>query len=291
MKKQSICLLLVFLISFILGGCGAKEKSISEIQADLQNHPQFFDKQEVTITDIEMIKRQTDKKEKTDMVFATVKAGNEGIDCTLSYSMQYGLYDSGWILDSVFPYSDGEWQVIPKRGPMQEAVDAYIAETYGEGYSCANASVDLKMGNSIFSYEEIQIYSLAKRYSELVSYWQFNAEEAEWISNDSEWKAWYEWDGLEGTWVAYQMEKDNSFDPFEERYEVEYRLDITDVNQEEFHAVLYRDGEMVFDENVAFKDTGRDASFQPGFYGAPIVVVDLYGIRFLISEQVFEKIS
>lgn len=143
--------ILVLAVLLILSGCGAKEKSESEIASDLAANPGFYSTQDVTISDIEIIKRQTNTKEKTDYIYVNVKAQNENIECRLSYELYYALYNEGWVLDSVTPYESQNWEITPLSGPTQEQADDDIlsAQTY---VNITYLSNDLDLAGKICTY-------------------------------------------------------------------------------------------------------------------------------------------
>ena len=71
----------------------------------------MFISQNVKISDYEIIKRQTDKKNKSDIIYLTVRTADTNLTCELSYMMQYTLYNDGWVLESVERYADGPWSI------------------------------------------------------------------------------------------------------------------------------------------------------------------------------------
>ncbi len=283
MIKQGIRIFLMMTTVLMLTGCGAKEKNLEEIKNDLQSHPNFFDKQEVSITDIEVIKRQTDKKDKSDLVFVTINADNAEIECSLSYSMTYILYNEGWMLEHVFPYEEEQWQITPKCEPSQEILNEYNEEDY------VNKTIDLENGRSIYYYESVTEYPLAKGYSESIYYFDFDIKEAKWVNTDCEGSTYFVSDGLEGTWVMYCMESE-AYDPFDAPEEVEYRLEISDVCDTSFYAIFYKNGEIKFEDQVEFKDY-LEASIHPSYYGAPYISVDRQCVSMVGNGEVFEKIN
>lgn len=100
--------LLIMLLS--LCGCSPSAKSEREIIADLQQNPAFIS-ETIKIDDCEIIKRQTDKDSKSDIVYITVYVNEEDLTCELSYVMEYVLYNEGWILENVSRYDDGPWSI------------------------------------------------------------------------------------------------------------------------------------------------------------------------------------
>lgn len=109
-KEQCFLLSFMVLILILLSGCSPSAKSAKEIIADLQQNPAFLS-QTVEIDSYEIIKRQTDKNNNSDLVYIMVTINEEKLNCTLSYIMQYILYNDGWILESVERYEDGPWSI------------------------------------------------------------------------------------------------------------------------------------------------------------------------------------
>ena len=77
----------------------------------------------VEIADYEIIKRQTNKEDKTDFIYLTVRTDDPELTCELSYIMQYVLYNEGWLLESVERYLDGPWHL---GNPPEEVLLADI---------------------------------------------------------------------------------------------------------------------------------------------------------------------
>lgn len=100
--------LLVFLLVF-LSGCSDKSKNEAAIIEDLQAHVAFISPT-AKINDCEIIKRQTDKDARSDVVYVTVNAESEQLTCTLSFVLRYELYNEGWLLESV-NRTDGPWEI------------------------------------------------------------------------------------------------------------------------------------------------------------------------------------
>lgn len=109
-----------------MSGCTKSGKSEKELVADLQEDPFFLCNQDITITDHNIIKRQTDVQGKSDIVYINVKAENEYISWNRSYVMTYGLYNEGWILDDVAAYDESNWKVQPLQGVDDEIVQEYM---------------------------------------------------------------------------------------------------------------------------------------------------------------------
>lgn len=195
MKKKRIFYVLI-IITFLLSGCGKKVKSENDIQKDIQTSSQFYNNQTVIIDNLNIEKRQTDKKEKRDIVYVEVKASNEEIDCNFSYILTYNLYNEGWILDDLKINSKGEWTIRPKKGPEQE----YINKAIGNDFMILDADIDLANNSAIYIGNILEYHNNVKIIRVMSYEFQFEPEEAAWIYNNSYIESnndeWYPGDGL-----------------------------------------------------------------------------------------------
>lgn len=170
-------MLITFTLVLVLSSCGTQEKTESEIISDLSASPSFYPTQNVTISDVEIIKRQTNKTEKTDFVFVNVKAQNEKIECSISYEMCYCLYNEGWILDSLIPYEINNWEINPLCGPTQEQAD-YAMQKYGV-YTYLSNDIDLTNKYCTYYYSTITEYNYAEQENTVAIDFYFDDSTAE----------------------------------------------------------------------------------------------------------------
>lgn len=108
-KKHALAGIFLILVIMFLSGCSKSGKAEKEILKDLQAHPAFISAN-VEIRDYEIIKRQTDVNNKTDLVYITVHTNSSELTCSLSYKLEYKLYNEGWLLESV-NRTDGPWEI------------------------------------------------------------------------------------------------------------------------------------------------------------------------------------
>ena len=123
--KKSVLLVLAVLAALCLTGCGKEPASEEDIKADLAaelTKPSG----DVDMTGMEIIKRQTDKKEKTDLVYVAVTYESPAAAYRESYALTYGLYNEGWLLDETEAYETESWKVEPLAGPTAEMMRADI---------------------------------------------------------------------------------------------------------------------------------------------------------------------
>lgn len=277
MKKALLGLLIVLMFS--LCGCGEKPKTEEEIPAELQVHPDFWNVQEVAIEEFTVIKRQTDEKNKTDKVYVEVTAGNDKVECHLGYCLNYGLYDSGWILDSVSDFSDVEKKIIPKQGPSEEDAKKYLPE---EGYTVKSiGEADLAAGTCVVEYEKVTEYPLVERIALYTNQFVFSEEEASWKSAQMERTLIENWE-IEGHWQAIKPK--DSFFSIPERV---FDLYISNVDPSGFYADVVCNGEVVMSER-------RDNFTDPLVFDAGMTTYLVYlgeeEIKFS-TDQAFTKIE
>lgn len=89
-----------------------------------------------TITEFEIVKRQTDAEDKTDTVYSTLTVINddESVQGHIDLKIVYGLYDEGWILDECSIDEEGENDgvyFVPLKGLelSVEEISSIISET------------------------------------------------------------------------------------------------------------------------------------------------------------------
>ena len=227
-------------------GCGVKEKTEEEIRAELQAHAGFGMGKDVTIEEFAVIKRQTDKDDKTDKVFVEVTAGNEELEFTTSYGLEYGLYDSGWILDNVYESTLVETTVTPKQGPSDTeaiAVSAGIVDDFSE-YSFVSEELDLANGSAVYLYQGIRPQKYMQEIITLQVNCRFDETALEWKTSGYEEIAWGGvWD-IAGTWKPNVVKGLIGSDWYED-----YEFEISDVEGENAHIRVYnnQDGTVYLD--------------------------------------------
>lgn len=176
--KRWLSIGLLLLLILMVSGCTPSAKSEKEIAEDLQESNYFF--RGVTITDYEIIKRQTNKDEKTDIVYIHVDAGNENLSCSISYQMVYALYNEGWILDEVYEYEPGIWEVVPLTGVSDTDIQTFINSYVERGRYDTMEIADRTLFLDTYTWMERIVFEAKKEYlyateTVLISQtWQFN---------------------------------------------------------------------------------------------------------------------
>lgn len=110
----------------------ASIKEVPMIIADLDNRKSLGG--DVAIDDLTIIKRQTRAADLIDTVFVTATGHNDNYKIIRSMKLSYGLYNEGWILDSVDDFPDGENRTEPLKGPDSSVIDKYF-ENYNLEHS------------------------------------------------------------------------------------------------------------------------------------------------------------
>ena len=206
-------------------GCGQKVKGENELKEDLLNCSTFYMNEEAEITDFSLIKRQTDEKNKTDIVYIELEVTDLLTISTRGYKMNYSLYNDGWHLDNVEPYyaDDVTWKVIPLVGPDEEMVNQSLIQTFSEknfwDYSIYEKSnilqpgtysseivdkkIDLENGDASYTFEIEKIYVYARFKQKVKITLEFNEDIGIWeyynnyelSPSEDEWE-------IEGIWES-----------------------------------------------------------------------------------------
>ena len=103
---------IVCTVSFAVTGCGkASAVNDKQIRKDVEASLSDISANELKIDSVKVDKRQTSKEDHVDHIWADIAASNENCNYTASCELVYGLYNNGWILDSI-DKTDSE--IIPK---------------------------------------------------------------------------------------------------------------------------------------------------------------------------------
>lgn len=142
MKKVATCLILAACVILLFSGCGKSAKNEAAIRADL-DEGNYLSSEGVNFktNEFEIIKRQTDVDNKSDTVFASIKAISEddSAQMTGEYTISYVLYNDGWLIDDV---STDSATIVPLHGKeftTDELVEAFAVWEY---YNIENLSVE-----------------------------------------------------------------------------------------------------------------------------------------------------
>lgn len=117
MKKSILMIILIMTVTLMLAGCSSVPKE-EEIQQDLESFSDkaFLDDGE-KIDSLTIEKRDTDKKNKSDLVWCTIVTEKDDVSYEKEVTLSYYLYDkAGWALEDYKVADQGKWNIIPLSG-------------------------------------------------------------------------------------------------------------------------------------------------------------------------------
>lgn len=117
MKKSILMIILIMTVTLMLAGCSSVPKE-EEIQQDLESFSDnaFLDDGE-KIDSLTIEKRDTDKKNKSDLVWCTIVTEKDDVSYEKEVTLSYYLYDkAGWTLEDYKVADQGKWNIIPLSG-------------------------------------------------------------------------------------------------------------------------------------------------------------------------------
>lgn len=106
-----LCILMLFIL--LLTGCSPAAPGIEKIKSDVQNQYAVLKERNMTITNFQIEKRQTDVENKRDIVYIALEASGDGFIFSAKMQAVYRLYNEGWLLDYV---SSSSTEYLPTRG-------------------------------------------------------------------------------------------------------------------------------------------------------------------------------
>lgn len=160
MGKRILIITMCFLM-ITLTGCGLK-KNNPDLSLDLSKQDLSL-QEKVDIESVEIVKRNTDEKNKKDEIYVKVKASGTDVHCDLQYKLVYNYYtEGGWVLDECIPEKTSEWSAQPKNGVDEETIKAemqylanngYMNDTYFQNVKHVSTEPDYKNGREAITME------------------------------------------------------------------------------------------------------------------------------------------
>lgn len=129
MKKFLLSVWMLITAVLFLTGCGGnsvpKEEDIQKDLESFSDQPFLGDGE--TITNLSIDKRDTDKKNKSDLVWCTVATATEDVAYEKEVTLSYYLYDkAGWELEDYKVADSEQWTVTPLKGVDEENIRASL---------------------------------------------------------------------------------------------------------------------------------------------------------------------
>ena len=187
--KRAFLLVLIGLLLLSLAGCSPAPADGNAMTADVAERLTRSGG-EADVQSLEVIKRQTDKRAKTDLVYVQVDYATPTAERSEKYKLTYGLYNEGWILDEMEPYEPETWAIKPLAGPDEETVAAVLPE----GAELLDSQFDAETGTQAVQYRvaETHTYCDMERTEQLTltldsATEQWQAGEPELLEQDQDW--------------------------------------------------------------------------------------------------------
>ena len=123
MTIKKICLLLFITTTLCVSGCSSLgARSEQEIMTSAKGNC-IFTERNMIIDDMKIYKRQSNIKEKEDLVYIKVNTHNEMVVSEESYLFRY-IYDNkgGWVCESADPVYDNPWVSRPVKGVSDDTI-------------------------------------------------------------------------------------------------------------------------------------------------------------------------
>lgn len=137
MNSRIIRIICVLFATLCLIGCGNKKAvNETELQSVIEKEVDI-ESLDLSTSDFSVIKRQTN--EKTDYIWAHWEGGNNHYFLEKNFKITYVLYNDGWRIEEIIPYSGEEYydRATPTQGVSREVRDNYVTTFNlidGEGY-------------------------------------------------------------------------------------------------------------------------------------------------------------
>jgi len=140
---------------FFIGCSSSREVSQRDLRRWIEEHPDFLmrDGQFAQINEIEILRRQTDTDQNTDLVWITVYATLGNTDFILSYYLHFGRYNNEWHLREFEPYLGftGSWEqsFLDEDEILSVAREAFLEIEALDGLSIENLSISYSVEETL----------------------------------------------------------------------------------------------------------------------------------------------
>lgn len=225
-------IIIVIMITVVLDSC-SNNKGVSDrtLITDLESYEEspVFSCYNMTVDDIEVIKRQTLPEQQKDSVWVKVSCSNDKAKGIMYFLMKYTLYNDGFLINDISEYNRSKWKFTPVKGLSNEEVESLLHDynmrnienspswfgdydtweieiisnefetiDYLEYYSDSSVFVEYKQTKSFDSCDVTQIKTGELCFNNTISDWDIGGE---WFVVDTEIEesTTHSWD-IEGLW-------------------------------------------------------------------------------------------
>lgn len=147
-------ILICAVISLTFAGCGETEVSKTQIWEDILAQDNFFEEYGLEITDKEITQRKTMVDQKYDDIYAVVTARNSDCVYEAEYSLNYVLYDDGWLLEDYFKET---YNTTPRTSCPLSISEEYIREQWNDEISALHFDRKEEEGDNVVHYYIVEV--------------------------------------------------------------------------------------------------------------------------------------
>lgn len=286
-RKKGLLLGILLVLACVFTACGTPaEKSEKEIATDLQQTIAASSEAvaDFSVSSLEVEKRRTDKDSGVDTVYVWAEVESAVVKGTVGYTMEYVLYDEGWLLENVSAYEFEKWQFTPLVGVDEATANADVQEYKELQWQLVNVETDLEQGICTYYYQgETSLYNgycvekhevaLEYVFDKMTGLWNEPIKHTEWYTS---------WEYLEGTWqTSADVGLWTLYGHPKRTAHVDLTLVIDDVTETDLHAVVWHQETCVFDGRVELKSDG----FEP--FKVILTTIDSDGKEVELKEEIW----
>jgi len=157
MEKKLLAVIFCATVILLFAGCRKKPASDSKLKDDLyssDNFSYYSDQIGMKITDLEVIKRQTNTENQIDIVWVNVEASGDTAKGEMYYKMTYNLYNDGWLLEMIEDDNLDLWHFEPLCAPSDEEVESQLS--YFGDHKILSEELDIENGLKTVTFEYLE---------------------------------------------------------------------------------------------------------------------------------------
>ncbi len=286
-RKKGVLAVILLVLVCVFTACGTPaEKSEKEIAADLQQTIAASGEAvaDFTVSSIEVEKRRTDKDSGVDTVYVWADVESAAVKGTVGYTVQYVLYEEGWLLENVSAYELESWEFSPLVGVDEATANADVQEYNEVQWQLLNVETDLEQGICTYYYQgEESLYNgyCVEKYDVALEY-VFDKNNGLWSEPREHENRYTSWEYLAGTWqTSADVGLWTLYGHPKRTAHVDLTLVIDDITETDLHAVVWHQEVCVFDGRVGLKSDG----FKP--FKFALTTIDSDGKEVELKEEIW----